>query len=559
MLREPTWCYTNKEATAEGLSESFAMIRLSDHSIVVNLALISSLRLEDYAVEIMAHEIGHHVLCPANFTDYARMVARMRWALPTRETMAEFVGNLYTDLLINNRLQRSAGLRIADIYKSLGNASQDAMWSLYMRIYEILWALPSHTLVAGDIQEQLEGDAQLGARLIRSYGREWLDGSGRFAALCLPYLLQDGGANIQKMMSRWRDTKNAGGGGMPSGLTGIDEGEIEGAIHPSLDPALADEGDSIVNSDNDHASLKPQAGGASIATSQHREPFEYGAILKALGLNLDDHEIAIRYYHERAMPYLIKYPSRIMPEGTEPLPEGLESWDIGSALDQADWIESIFVSPRIIPGLTTVQRVWGTSQGSLPERQPLDLDLYIDSSLSMPNPQVNVSYLALAASIVAMSALRAGARVQATLWSGANEFQTTGGFINDEHTIIGIITGYLGGSTAFPIHMLRDTYQNRKPSDRAVTILIISDDGVTTIYDKDEQNASGRSIALLALKKARGGGTMALNLYDGWDKPAAKDKNDLLNLRKDGWDLQRLHNWTELTEFAHRFSTITYT
>ena len=32
----------------------------------------------------------------------------------------------------------------------------------------------------------------LGARLIRSYARDWLDGSGKFAALCLPYLLVTG-------------------------------------------------------------------------------------------------------------------------------------------------------------------------------------------------------------------------------------------------------------------------------------------------------------------------------------------------------------------------------
>ena len=39
-----------------------------------------------------------------------------------------------------------------------------------------------------------------------------------------------------------------------------------------------------------------------------------------------------------------------------------------------------------------------------------------------------ISYLALAGTILALSALRAGARVQATLWSGAGQFETTAGF-----------------------------------------------------------------------------------------------------------------------------------
>src|SRR5207237_8804591 len=113
----------------------------------------------------------------------AGTIARMRWGLPTKENRASFVANLYTDLLVNDRLQRSAGLSMAKVYETIGNRSQDRMWTLYMRIYEILWSLTKGTLAAGKIDAQLEGDAHLGARLIRSYARDWLDGSGRFAAL----------------------------------------------------------------------------------------------------------------------------------------------------------------------------------------------------------------------------------------------------------------------------------------------------------------------------------------------------------------------------------------
>ena len=37
---------------------------------------------EQFPVEVLAHEIGHHVLAPATLTDHGRMIARMRWALP---------------------------------------------------------------------------------------------------------------------------------------------------------------------------------------------------------------------------------------------------------------------------------------------------------------------------------------------------------------------------------------------------------------------------------------------------------------------------------------------
>ena len=144
-----------------------------------------------------------------------------------------------TDLLINDRLQRSASLHMVQVYQTLGNQSTDRMWNLYMRIYEILWSLTKGTLTNGAIDDEMEGDAHLGARLIRSYARDWLDGSGRFAALCLPYLLTDDGAEILNLLKGWRDTEHAGAGGMPAGLTDVESGEQEGAIHPALDPELS--------------------------------------------------------------------------------------------------------------------------------------------------------------------------------------------------------------------------------------------------------------------------------------------------------------------------------
>src|SRR4030095_4668536 len=250
----------------------------------------------------------------------------------------------------------------------------------------------------------------------------------------------------------------------------------------------------------------------SPARGQAREPFQFGEILRAAGVDISDHDGASRYYRERALPYLVPFPSRLTPESTEPLPEGLEPWDIGHALDEADWFQSVLQSPHVVPGMTTVQRVWGTTEGREPKREPLDLDLYVDSPASIPNPHPLTSYPALAGAILCLSAIRAGARVQATLWSDKNQFTTTREFVRDEQTVLRVLTGYFGGGTAFPIHVLRDTYAARKQEARPVHILVISDDGVSTMFDRDERGNSGWDIAALALKRARGGGTLVLNL-----------------------------------------------
>ena len=251
----------------------------------------------------------------------------------------------------------------------------------------------------------------------------------------------------------------------------------------------------------------------------------------------------------------MRYPSRRVPESEEPLPEGLEPWDLGRSLDEIDWLQSVLVSPQVVPGVTTVQRVWGTTEGAQPKRIPLDLDIYVDSSGSMANPQKQLSYPALAGAIVCLSALRAGARVQATLWSGKRQVRTTEGFVRDETKVLTALTGYLGGGTAFPIHVLRDTYAARRADvvERPTHILVVSDDGVTTMFSNDERGQSGWDIARSSLARAGGGGTLVLNLNRDPDH-----YRDLPRAQAEGWQIHRVSTWAGLLDFAREFSRRAY-
>ena len=84
-------------------------------------------------------------------------------------------------------------------------------------------------------------------------------------------------------------------------------------------------------------------------------------------------------------------------------------------------------------------------------------------------------------------------------------------------------------------------------------LLVISDDGVTTMFDKDEQGNSGWDISRMALENARGGGTMVLNLYGKWE-----DNKDLARAHEDGWQISVVRTWEELVEFARQFSRMKY-
>ena len=547
-LRPPALCRTAAEARAEGLTGSFAMIRLHDQAIVVSLPAVVESHVEELPVEVLAHEIGHHVLAPATLTDHGRMIARMRRGLPTLEAEAPMVANLYTDLLINDRLQRAAGLRMDEVYRALPRAGDaGALWRVYLRIYEVLWRLPRTSLGGGRTEDREEGDAWLGARLVRSYARDWLDGSGRFAALMLPYLLEDREA-AQRDFGRLADTRAAGAGGSPAGLVDVDPEEEAGAIHPAVDPALGGEAaDDRLPGDVEQ---QPPSRG------QAREPFEYGEILRAAGIAVDDHEAAVRYYAERARRHLVRVPSRPVPERPDPLPEGLEPWSLGDPLDELAWFETIALSPHVVPGVTTVKRVVGTTEGNRVAREPVDLDLYVDSSGSMADPRAHTSFPTLAGAIVALSALRAGARVQATLWSGARQFQSTDGFVRDERAVLRILTGYFGGGTAFPLHVLRDTFARRPRTARPAHILVVSDDGVSTLFDAvDERGTPGWEVARVALARAGGGGTLVLNLWPRWEQADMGPYQVIRRARdQESWAVDVVTSWEELVEFARAFS-----
>lgn len=558
-LRDARLCRSRVEAAKEGLSGSFAMIGLMDQSVVIDLETVCALGLEDYAAEVLAHEIGHHVFAPGSATDHFRLLARMRRALPTLEHSAAMVANLYTDLYINDRLQRQAGLRMADIYRLLAKRaeagtqqhdSQGAVWTLYMRIYENLWKLDKGSLSGASTLERLDTDAWLGAKLIRVYATDWMTGAGRFATLLLPYLVQDGPE--ASAFKHLHDTQDAAAGCEPSGAQEIEAGEIDGAVHPVDDARISglDDADGVEEAPPARLQSRGQA----------REPYEYGEILKAGGIKLTNHQIAIRYYRERALPHLITFPRRPARQSPELHLEAVEPWDVGDPLDEIDWLQSVMLSPRPIPGVTTVRRTFGPEAPRLEITTPVDLDMYVDSSGSMPNPQTHTSYLALAGAIIALSALRAGSSVQVTLWSGKGQVLATPGFVRDGDDVLRVLTGFFGGGTCFPIHRLRDTFSGRRPLARPTHILMISDDGITTMFDNDEKGNSGWDVSAAALAAGAAGGTMALNLPADWATapPNQWMAQHYAGLKRasseQGWEIHAISQFEDLVAFARAFS-----
>ncbi|HEV8267604.1 MAG TPA: VWA domain-containing protein, partial [Thermoanaerobaculia bacterium] len=369
LLRDPRFFESDDEAAPQGWGGEIAAIRLTDQTVGVNLATIRAKGLEENALAVLAHEVGHHVYVPGNLADNARMQATMRRVLTgLPPSAASLVSNLYADLLINDRLQRRVGLDMAGVYRKLKvKDSESGVWKIYTRICEILWRLPEGSLAPKGVTRQMDADAELGARLIRSFAGDWLRGTRRFASLLYPYLAEDEAKKNEQTfvtsgLSDMRDAGKSAPGGddadaIPDGLTGVDPWE------ESDDDAFDDD---ILDPLGEKRRKKPAKPGgvptkeaAPSAGRQFREPFEYGELLKSLGLNLSEHEVTTRYYRERALPYLIPFPVRKAPQATEPLAEGYEVWEGGDPLEDLDLLGSVMSSPVLVPGVSTVKRVYG--------------------------------------------------------------------------------------------------------------------------------------------------------------------------------------------------------
>ena len=549
-LQEPIYCLSHQAAQKEGLTGSFAMIRLNDHRIVINLQEIVERGLTKYAVEILAHEIGHHIFTPANLYDNAILLNRIRFALPGIEDRAPMVSNLYADFLINDKLQRITKLRMSEVYQAINSEDNfSEFWTLMMRTYEYLWRLNRGDLATNLSfhSKKIDADASLLASLVRSYSKNWIHGGGRFAVLLYPYLMEDNTfEDARKKILILLDAEDAGLGAIAiSGMTEID---LEG-YDQVID--MRKEALGLKEQEKDGLQTDRNKLGGQGPRNGYMGPGNYIDLMKQVNSKANEQLLVNTYYKEIALPYLIDFPVEIFENITLDLPEGLETWDIGDAIEEVDWLQSAILSPTVIPGLTTQKRTYGSDSDNEVKENPLNVYIGIDCSGSMVNPIQNFSWPVLAATIISLSALRAGASVMGCLSGEPGEYLETKGFITDEVDLLTTLTSYLGTGYAYGIERLRKPFEE-KPSVKS-HIIIVTDNDIFSMLDADTQTSQTYwELAEIALKNAGGHGTKVLHSQPDYNKDL------VIRLQKMGWNVYYVTNEDELLKFALEFSQQNY-
>lgn len=519
---------------------SFAWYSSGDVEVGIDLAQVQKLGLSEHAVAVLAHEVGHHVLSPGDLFTRARLVQRVRMGLVDRDADAALIANLWSDMLINDRLQRRAGVRMDLLWRAIGPPT-DPLFRMVMRADELLWQLAPGTLTGAPATGAAESDAQLCAQLVRVYADDPAAGAGGFAALCRPLLPDPDSGPGRRLTTLVCAQHLPAGTQLPPGLTS-DPSLTEPVRHPALDPRVNDE-----LGEGDVEGLPPAT---EPGTGQTFSPADMAAVLGALGVTNDPTTAAVAFYRDRASRYLIRFPRTAHAPRTEPLLEGLQDWEPGDDLADVDWTGTLVRSSVVIPGVTTVRRMYGDEPGTEVERTPLDLDLYVDSSGSMPNPQLALSPPALAGAVLALSALRSGARAQVTTWSGPKQQVGTDGFVDDADAILRALVAHFGGGTSFPLPLLARTHlEQRRPQARPCHIAVISDSGVGSMFGTG-QPAALADVAVRAVQAAGGGGSLVLQVPESWRQQVRE--------LAPGYAVYAVNDLADLVHFAAEFARHTW-
>lgn len=518
------------ELVAEAAPPSFAWFSFPPQ-VTVDVPALHAAGAAAELESVFAHEIGHHVLSPSTRLDSLKLRHQLGRALlaSDRPALPEVLGllsNLWSDQLIN--------LRVAALQRRRDASSEPGMIRLWRRLsvvkpsdqftwvlrraYELCWALPPGTLcrenppvrhrpqrtklrhdevaiaVAGRYAEQERklqqatievraaeqaieagiladpvADAHLLARLTRLFADDPISGALGFGMLAAPYLPRSGEL----------------GGGAQLGCAG----------EAGAQPATASEVGAVLSDPRLSTPPVHPAAGIGPGAEPHPDAAPQPSASQGYGLaetlalydpSLADAVLAT-WYRNQARPW-VKPLTELRPvTDAADLPGPLEQWELGDDLADLDWPGTLTAAPEILPGVTTRRRA-RIDDLERPAPATVRLDLYIDSSGSMPDPRQG-SPAVLAGAILALSVLRGGGAVRPTSWASQRQVAGPTGFLRDPVAAMAGIAYYFAGGTSFPLDLLRDRYAGLPDAGAEIRrhLVVLSDDGLDSMFGVGNQ------------------------------------------------------------------------
>ena len=332
-------------------------------------------------------------------------------------------------------------------------------------------------------------DAASIATLARVFAHDPVGGALPFGLIASPYLSANGGRK------RGGGRQGPRGEGEPPALGGPDPLGGSGCSDVSEAPTGAEIGRVLADRRMWEAPELPDAvaGNTPIAVGTASDAVGQGlGLAQTVGLypTVNSDVVAVAWYRAQAAAHVRPWSTRSHARTAHELPGPLEQWETGEDLADLDWAGTLQASPVVVPGLTTKRRSRLEDEPE-PGKASIALDLYIDSSGSMPSPRTG-SPAVLAGAILCLSILKGGGTVRVTSFSGPGQVAGQSNFSGKSETVLAGLLHYFGGSTSFPLDRYGERYRGlRAPTAMdARHVVALSDDGLSSMFGAGNEQYS---------------------------------------------------------------------
>ncbi len=435
----PPQLYEGKGRSHWQADEPLAYIDLETRQVVVNLELLQKMGAAGSLTGVLAHELGHHVKYPHTLALSASLMLLEKRLIPG---LRQSLTNLFFDLLVNEHVGRTRHQELCAVYRGFNAQSKEEIspfFAFYLAIYEELWRLEPGSLVPEKQLQPLEKEYPGFRSDARVFAQTFYAIAGihkQFVYFCSRFIryIEDP-EKLVYVIPMGKDVPQPDLDDFDAAIRGLHQGDVEEALEEAKDKGWLKDGglkdeqddDPLVTIDKITSHLPGKGGG----------DFKLALVSK---------------HYKRLVDQHILRP----PPGTPPpepaLPGVTEEWQWGDNPRAIDWTATV-LSRGPLAGVAPLRRELLPDEPSPSEQDFPSLEIYLDTSGSMPNPASSLNVMTLAAQILCASALRKQGKVRGAIYSWGPVKASD--WMYDEELARRFFLHYVGGGTDYPFKLLR--------------------------------------------------------------------------------------------------------
>jgi hypothetical protein len=432
-----------------------AFIDLERRQVVVDFTQLVDLGAVDSLAAVLSHEVGHHVRYPHTLGLAAELELLQRRLLPYH---GESLTNWFFDLLVNEVVGRTMADQLVAVYRGFARQAGDGATPFFrftLEVYEELWGLRE-----GEISPRLEAfdneypGHRAEARVFAQTFWSLTDVHLQFVYFC-------------SVVARYLPP-----GGTHTKMPCFDHGAL---------PGPDDFADALDATDSADRALDEARGRGWIPQKPAPEdplplldrvaqtrPGASGAAFRQA--------VVERHYRSLVEKHLIDVP-RESPPPDPVLPTVLEEWEPGDDPKAIDWTATVLASGALA-GLRPLRReLEADADPAAPGEMPA-VEIYLDTSGSMPAPDRALNCMTLAALILATAAIRRKGVVRGVVYSWD---YTASDWMYSEEVARRFLLRSSGGGTRFPFALLEKFADER---DGAIRVIVSDSDFLSNVAER---------------------------------------------------------------------------